>query len=352
MIFWEEMQDIHSIGSGGGGGRLFAGGGGGGGDRRLRPHHHHQGHGPQALKCPRCESLNTKFCYYNNYNLSQPRHFCKSCRRYWTKGGVLRNVPVGGGCRKTKRSKPKSSINNPSSESSVRKSSNSQNSSSDSSSLTANTTAANKTAKTNKTVPVTAAEVLSGINSTNSAPTLLNFQEASTGFLNIPQSSSVPNPSFDPPLLNHSSSENNNIFPEIGTFTSLISSSTAQLPLGFNISGDISPFRMHHAGNILENSNANQQQWMHTDHTVGDDLKVDQESCPLGFMDAHTSPADFSGLQNKTTDGGLGTEDWNNGADQALFDLTGTVDQSYWSHTQWDDDGHDHHHDHQLDYLP
>ncbi|XP_066322518.1 dof zinc finger protein 4-like [Miscanthus floridulus] len=58
---------------------------------------------PEAVKCPRCESTNTKFCYYNNYNLSQPRHFCKSCRRYWTKGGVLRNVPVGGGCRKTKR---------------------------------------------------------------------------------------------------------------------------------------------------------------------------------------------------------------------------------------------------------
>ncbi|XP_010678379.1 dof zinc finger protein DOF5.4 [Beta vulgaris subsp. vulgaris] len=58
----------------------------------------------QALKCPRCDSLNTKFCYYNNYNLSQPRHFCKNCRRYWTKGGVLRNVPVGGGCRKSKRS--------------------------------------------------------------------------------------------------------------------------------------------------------------------------------------------------------------------------------------------------------
>ncbi|XP_047314731.1 dof zinc finger protein DOF3.1-like [Impatiens glandulifera] len=54
----------------------------------------------QHLKCPRCDSMNTKFCYYNNYNLSQPRHFCKSCRRYWTKGGILRNIPVGGGTRK------------------------------------------------------------------------------------------------------------------------------------------------------------------------------------------------------------------------------------------------------------
>ncbi|KAK6160768.1 hypothetical protein DH2020_004149 [Rehmannia glutinosa] len=55
---------------------------------------------PEQLSCPRCDSTNTKFCYYNNYNLSQPRHFCKACRRYWTRGGALRNVPVGGGTRK------------------------------------------------------------------------------------------------------------------------------------------------------------------------------------------------------------------------------------------------------------
>ncbi|CAN6456982.1 unnamed protein product [Victoria cruziana] len=66
------------------------------------------------LQCPRCDSTNTKFCYYNNYNLSQPRHFCKSCRRYWTKGGALRNVPVGGGSRKNSKkssaSKPKNYV--------------------------------------------------------------------------------------------------------------------------------------------------------------------------------------------------------------------------------------------------
>ncbi|KAJ4782500.1 DOF zinc finger protein 1 [Rhynchospora pubera] len=70
-------------------------------DKRLRPQH------DQPLKCPRCESTHTKFCYYNNYSLSQPRYFCKTCRRYWTKGGSLRNVPVGGGCRKNKRTNPK-----------------------------------------------------------------------------------------------------------------------------------------------------------------------------------------------------------------------------------------------------
>lgn len=60
---------------------------------------------PERLNCPRCDSTNTKFCYYNNYNKSQPRHFCKSCKRHWTKGGTLRNVPVGG-ARKNKRHRP------------------------------------------------------------------------------------------------------------------------------------------------------------------------------------------------------------------------------------------------------
>ncbi|XP_021722718.1 dof zinc finger protein DOF3.4-like [Chenopodium quinoa] len=67
-------------------------------------------HEPENLPCPRCDSTNTKFCYYNNYNLSQPRYFCKSCRRFWTRGGTLRNVPVGGGTRKkSKRSRSSSS---------------------------------------------------------------------------------------------------------------------------------------------------------------------------------------------------------------------------------------------------
>ncbi|XP_038903679.1 dof zinc finger protein DOF3.5 [Benincasa hispida] len=65
--------------------------------------------------CPRCGSSNTKFCYYNNYSLTQPRYFCKGCRRYWTKGGSLRNVPVGGGCRKNRRSpKPLTLASSPS----------------------------------------------------------------------------------------------------------------------------------------------------------------------------------------------------------------------------------------------
>ncbi|XP_077248523.1 dof zinc finger protein 1-like isoform X2 [Tasmannia lanceolata] len=72
-------------------------------ERRTRPQKE------QALNCPRCHSTNTKFCYYNNYSLTQPRYFCKTCRRYWTEGGSLRNVPVGGGSRKNKRSSSSSS---------------------------------------------------------------------------------------------------------------------------------------------------------------------------------------------------------------------------------------------------
>ncbi|KAB2047082.1 hypothetical protein ES319_A13G021700v1 [Gossypium barbadense] len=68
----------------------------------------------KALKCPRCESTHTKFCYFNNYSLSQPRYFCKTCKRYWTRGGALRNVPIGGGCRTNKRSKGSKPTKSPS----------------------------------------------------------------------------------------------------------------------------------------------------------------------------------------------------------------------------------------------
>ncbi|KAJ7976451.1 Dof protein [Quillaja saponaria] len=56
----------------------------------------------KIVQCPRCNSLDTKFCYFNNYNVNQPRHFCKNCQRYWTAGGTMRNVPVGAGRRKNK----------------------------------------------------------------------------------------------------------------------------------------------------------------------------------------------------------------------------------------------------------
>ncbi|EXB22882.1 Dof zinc finger protein [Morus notabilis] len=58
----------------------------------------------KVLPCPRCNSMETKFCYFNNYNVNQPRHFCKNCHRYWTAGGTIRNVPVGAGRRRNKHS--------------------------------------------------------------------------------------------------------------------------------------------------------------------------------------------------------------------------------------------------------
>ncbi|GLU17557.1 hypothetical protein SLE2022_339180 [Rubroshorea leprosula] len=80
-------------------------------ERKVRPQK------DQAVNCPRCNSTNTKFCYYNNYSLTQPRYFCKTCRRYWTEGGSLRNIPVGGGSRKNKRSASNSSSSSSSSSS-------------------------------------------------------------------------------------------------------------------------------------------------------------------------------------------------------------------------------------------
>ncbi|CAA7392766.1 unnamed protein product [Spirodela intermedia] len=114
---WNQLQSGHHQRATGGGG----GGGGGGETTQMPPTAGTSSARPcsmaerarlakvaqpeAALKCPRCDSTNTKFCYFNNYSLSQPRHFCKTCRRYWTRGGALRNVPVGGGCRRNKRSK-------------------------------------------------------------------------------------------------------------------------------------------------------------------------------------------------------------------------------------------------------
>ncbi|WZZ46689.1 hypothetical protein YC2023_042948 [Brassica napus] len=51
---------------------------------------------PPPRICPRCNSDNTRFCYYNNYSVSQPRYTCKNCRRLWTHGGTLRNISAGG----------------------------------------------------------------------------------------------------------------------------------------------------------------------------------------------------------------------------------------------------------------
>ena len=52
------------------------------------------------IPCARCGSDRTRFCYYNNGLPTQPRYYCHSCQRYWTDGGILRNLPEGSGKRK------------------------------------------------------------------------------------------------------------------------------------------------------------------------------------------------------------------------------------------------------------
>ncbi|OIT33182.1 PREDICTED: dof zinc finger protein DOF5.4-like [Nicotiana attenuata] len=264
------MQDIHSIG--GGGGRFY---GGSGSDRRLRLNQ------PQAVKCPRCDSLNTKFCYYNNYNLSQPRHFCQSCRRYWTKGGILRNVPVGGGCRKSKRSKPKpsavSTTDDTCQESKSNSNSNSKsnsNSGSESSSLTAITSTATAA---NTSVAMTPEVVL--CNSSN--PTLPDVQDSR--FL---VTETTKGDFIDEQVVGHTTEEQ--IFHDIGAY-----------PINAN---NIS---------MYQNSNA-------------------------GFFD-RTAHVELSG--RRANDGGLAPVDWQTGG---LFGMMENSDHhySYWYQRQWGENDH------------
>ncbi|XP_073220039.1 dof zinc finger protein DOF5.4 [Cicer arietinum] len=300
------MQEIHSIG---GGTKFFAAGTA---DRRLRPHNNNH-HNHQALKCPRCDSINTKFCYYNNYNLSQPRHFCKNCRRYWTKGGVLRNVPVGGGCRKSKRSnKPKNSSSSsettalPGTPPETENKSNSH-SSSESSSLTA--------------AAVTEAVSTPSATNTNSKKT-----QESKLLSHVNQSNTdLGNDSLE------QGTGDCGIFSEIANFTSLITSSNEALPFEFG------------------NGNGNDFQWQHQKvmTVTGNQPNHNEDVLKLlpGNMGAGASlmdGVDFSALQNKTSNGGFGPLDWHGdgGADHGLFDLPNTVDQGYWAHTHWSDQDH------------
>ncbi|KAI3463837.1 hypothetical protein Pfo_020500 [Paulownia fortunei] len=307
------MQDIHTFGggagNGGGGGRFF-----GGGDRRLRPHNHPN---HQALKCPRCDSLNTKFCYYNNYNLSQPRHFCKSCRRYWTKGGVLRNVPVGGGCRKTKRSKQKSTAGAGSSGDAPRERSlNAQSSSSESSSLTAATTAATPTSATTAVAEVGSAPS----KTTSNSAVVYNFPDAT--FFNA-------NPNFDhQPMVNQSTPDGQIFTTEIGSLTSLMASSADMM--GFGMADIPTSFgRVQQGNQAADNSGLG----MVGTSTV-EEFKMQEMT---------------AGMSN---DGLVAALDWGSGSggggggDQGLFDLTAAVDPAYWSQTQWTDN------DQSLNYLP
>nr|ABI16024.1 Dof22 [Glycine max] len=330
------MQEIHSIG----GGRFF----GGGGDRRLRPHHqnHHQ---QPPIKCPRCDSLNTKFCYYNNYNLSQPRHFCKNCRRYWTKGGVLRNVPVGGGCRKSKRSnKPKTTTS-----AAATTSSNNNNNNPSSSSETAAATAPtppqqpppplelehnshSHSSSESSTYTVAATEAMSAptTNAVSNNNLLLDNNRESKVFAN-------PNPYLE-------QSRSGGLFSDIESFSSLVNLNNQALGFGFgnnnsNISIlDATSFRF---GVSVTNPHGNDQVLAAPGGGHGQWQQQQQNHHEFGtasFLD-HTVPLEFSSLQHKAGhQGGFGPLDWQPGGDQGLFDLPNTVDQPYWTHhTHWSD---------------
>lgn len=283
------MQDMHGIGEGGGGGggRFI-----GAGDRRLRPLNH------QAVKCPRCDSLNTKFCYYNNYNLSQPRHFCKSCRRYWTKGGVLRNVPIGGGCRKTKRSKPKTNVSSSTDDAQGDAKSSAKSSSSESSSLT---TVAAVAAPTSE-------EGSAPIYTTSDSAVMYNFADASFSNVN-PQE----NPNLDHQTLDNRPPPGAQIFStEIGSFTGLMTSSE-EMMMGL----DITTTSYSREQPVAENPSTG---------------KVDELK-----------------MEDMSNDGLASALDWGSGGDggdQALFDLTAGVDPVYWSQSDWTDN------DQSLNYLP
>ncbi|XP_010547740.1 PREDICTED: dof zinc finger protein DOF5.4-like [Tarenaya hassleriana] len=280
------MQDIHMISDGGGAGRFF-GGGRAVGDLRLRAHQNHH----QTLKCPRCNSLNTKFCYYNNYNLSQPRHFCKSCRRYWTKGGVLRDVPVGGGCRKTKRAKRKK----PSSSSAAGESSGKPTpdaeeegkpttsySSSESSSLTASNSAAGIRPGSTSVAEVASVPILGF--STNNPRLYGEGIEWSA-------------------MIGQGSSEYGGVFPEMRSLTSMNSTAAKAKANETTPSG-------------LRRNTVNMIQ------QCGDHLKVEGETVNGQLLEDRTVQDEFHG------NFGFEPLDW--GGDQSLFDLTSIVDHTYW----------------------
>ncbi|KAE8676926.1 Dof zinc finger protein DOF5.8 [Hibiscus syriacus] len=312
------MQEIHSIDGG-----CILSGGHGGGERRLRPHSH------QTLKCPRCDSLNTKFCYYNNYNFSQPRHFCKSCRRYWTNGGILRNVPVGGGCRKAKRTKTKassetttvvaSSLPHPEQQHLEQAKANSH-SSSECSSLTA----------TNSNAAVTNNNNKSNVNNNGYGGGTAEAEPVITShanLINVSEPKFYGNPNnlgFEPELLEQGS--DCGIFSGIGGFTSLITSSNDEtLSFGFD--------------KLL-----NDGQWQQQQHQQQKMMSVGGEEFTGGFLD-QTVQVELSNMASRSGNG-VGALDWQRNGDQGLFDLPDDLDKAYWSQAQWTNE------DHHTLYLP
>ncbi|OWM90346.1 dof zinc finger protein DOF5.4-like [Punica granatum] len=299
-------------------------------ERRLRPlSHHHQG----ALKCPRCDSMNTKFCYYNNYNLSQPRHFCKSCRRYWTKGGVLRNVPVGGGCRKNKRSKskpspPPASNNNISpaaaaaalaeaaqtaaSSPPLQERKSSPYSSSESSSLTAAAASASATESVSGTAHPVA--------SFPSDAAMLNFRDYES--LVVPAADPANNPDHGTSFsaLLGPGAETGAFTAVFGSFTGPVTAEAEAVPCGLELNSVLLGQHSH--------DTCQQPQWQN-----GED-----QSRSIGGIFDQTVQVDFTAMGSGSCGGGFGPLDWQI-KNQGEFDFTTTVNQAYWSQgqSQWTD---------------
>ncbi|EAZ26442.1 hypothetical protein OsJ_10328 [Oryza sativa Japonica Group] len=66
-------------------------------------------HPKPALKCPRCDSTNTKFCYYNNTPSPSPATSARPAAATGRAAARSGKVPVCGGCRRNKRSGKSSS---------------------------------------------------------------------------------------------------------------------------------------------------------------------------------------------------------------------------------------------------
>lgn len=365
------MQDIHGIlgggAAGGSGGPIF-------GDRRMRAApqgQHHQ----QAIKCPRCDSSNTKFCYYNNYNLSQPRHFCKNCRRYWTNGGVLRNVPVGGGCRKAKRSKRKAASpappHRPPPSTAVNDRDNKSNSRSSSES-----TSANKAAKAQPAGGF--ADVTDGVGSGkvtmvtesgsefSSSPNYKFSEQPPVNYTvqepTKPDCSAINGnfkPLIDPGGIAPTNSSTAAIFSEIGGFASFMNGDQNQSLSGFGAGGDVAatPFRIHHQNQVNHHQEENQQMMRNLTAENWRMEKVDGGNhWGAGVLD-QTVQMDLVPNIRSTGGGVLAGGDWHgiSGGERGnignLFDLTSGNSGGHWSQSadQWHESDHDH--DHHL-YLP
>ncbi|MBA0578398.1 hypothetical protein Gorai_020681, partial [Gossypium raimondii] len=251
-----------------------------------------------------------------------PRHFCKSCRRYWTKGGILRNVPVGGGCRKAKRTKTKASSETtavaasalppPEQQHGDQRKANSH-SSSESSSLTA----------TNSNVAVP------NQNNYSSAAGTAEAVTSHSNLINVSEPKFYGNPNnlgLEPGLLEQGS--DCGIFPEIGSFTSLITSSNNEtMSFGFD--------------KVLNGQALEQGQWQQQHQKM---MRMGEDEINGGLLD-QTVQVELSNMHSRS-ENGFGALDWQGNEDQGLFDLPNDVDKTYWSQTQWPDQDH-----HGL-YLP